>query len=111
MGCSGVQPWERATLTSYAMRADRDPLAVALPEAAGRVRSFFGREPLITYAMTPRDRERMWRGIGILGELAFAAIDGGELLHAQRKAEATAQEKMSAVTSGLSLPPGMKLPF
>ncbi len=42
-------------------------------EAAGRVRSFFGREPLITYAMTPRDRERMWRGIGILGELAFAA--------------------------------------
>lgn len=30
---------------------------------------------------------------------------------AQRKAEATAQEKMAAVTSGMSLPPGMKLPF
>ncbi|MGB3275707.1 MAG: YbaB/EbfC family nucleoid-associated protein [Castellaniella sp.] len=30
---------------------------------------------------------------------------------AQRKAEATSQEKMSAVTAGLSLPPGMKLPF
>ncbi|MFO1449967.1 MAG: DUF4266 domain-containing protein [Opitutaceae bacterium] len=32
VGCSGVQPWERATLTSYAMRADRDPLAVAMGE-------------------------------------------------------------------------------
>ena len=30
---------------------------------------------------------------------------------AQRKAETTAQEKMSAVTAGMSLPPGMKLPF
>jgi len=30
---------------------------------------------------------------------------------AQRKAEATSQEKMSAFTSGLNLPPGMKLPF
>src|SRR5690606_25512679 len=30
---------------------------------------------------------------------------------AQRKAEATAQEKMSAVTAGLSLPAGMKLPY
>ena len=27
------------------------------------------------------------------------------------KAEETAQEKMSSVTSGLPLPPGMKLPF
>ncbi len=30
---------------------------------------------------------------------------------AQRKAEAAAQEKMSAATAGLSLPPGMKMPF
>lgn len=30
---------------------------------------------------------------------------------AQRKAETTAQDKMSEVTSGMSLPPGMKLPF
>lgn len=30
---------------------------------------------------------------------------------AQRKAESTAQEKMSEVTSGMALPPGMKLPF
>ncbi len=30
---------------------------------------------------------------------------------AQRKAEATAQEKMSEVTAGMSLPAGMKLPF
>jgi DNA-binding protein YbaB len=30
---------------------------------------------------------------------------------AQRKAEAAAQEKMSAVTAGMSLPAGMKLPF
>lgn len=36
-GCSSpslvrVQPWERATLASYEMRADRDPLQVALAE-------------------------------------------------------------------------------
>lgn len=30
---------------------------------------------------------------------------------ALRKAEATAQEKMAGVTAGMSLPPGMKLPF
>jgi DNA-binding YbaB/EbfC family protein len=30
---------------------------------------------------------------------------------AQRKAEAAAQEKMSAVTAGMALPAGMKLPF
>lgn len=30
---------------------------------------------------------------------------------AQRKAEATSQEKMAEVTSGMSLPAGMKLPF
>jgi hypothetical protein len=27
-----VQPWERATLASYAMRPDRDPLEVAMAE-------------------------------------------------------------------------------
>jgi len=36
-GCSHpglvrVKPWERATLTGYAMRADRDPLHTALAE-------------------------------------------------------------------------------
>ena len=30
---------------------------------------------------------------------------------ARRKAEAAMQEKMKAVTAGLPLPPGMKLPF
>jgi hypothetical protein len=33
-GCSSVkvQPWERATLASYALRPDRDPLATAMAE-------------------------------------------------------------------------------
>lgn len=30
---------------------------------------------------------------------------------AARKAEATSQERMSSLTAGLPLPPGMKLPF
>ena len=30
---------------------------------------------------------------------------------AVRKAESTSQEKMAAVTAGMPLPPGMKLPF
>jgi nucleoid-associated protein EbfC len=49
-----------------------------------------------------------------------AAMDDKEMLEdliaaamndAVRKAEATAQEKMGAVTQGMPLPPGMKLPF
>lgn len=40
-GCGSVrvQPWERATLASYAMRPDRDPLATAAAE-----HTFFSRE-------------------------------------------------------------------
>jgi len=42
----------------------------------------------------------------MLEDLVAAAFND-----AARKAEATANEKMSAFTSGLNLPPGMKLPF
>jgi choline dehydrogenase-like flavoprotein len=42
-------------------------------DGGGEVRRWFGREPLLTYRMSARDRQRLWRGIGILGELAFAA--------------------------------------
>jgi hypothetical protein len=31
-GCATVKPWERATLGSYPMRSDRDPLHEALWE-------------------------------------------------------------------------------
>jgi DNA-binding YbaB/EbfC family protein len=49
-----------------------------------------------------------------------AAMDDKEMLEdliaaamndAVRKAETTTQEKMGAVTQGMPLPPGMKLPF
>lgn len=49
-----------------------------------------------------------------------AAMDDREMLEdlvaaalndAVRKAETTTQEKMGAVTQGMPLPPGMKLPF
>lgn len=42
----------------------------------------------------------------MLEDLVAAAFND-----ALRKAESTAQEKMSSVTAGLPLPPGMKLPF
>lgn len=42
----------------------------------------------------------------MLEDLVAAAFND-----ALRKAEATSQEKMSAATAGMSLPPGMKLPF
>ncbi|MDO5056966.1 MAG: YbaB/EbfC family nucleoid-associated protein [Lautropia sp.] len=42
----------------------------------------------------------------MLEDLVAAAVND-----ALRRAEATAQEKMSAVTAGLPLPPGFKLPF
>lgn len=42
----------------------------------------------------------------MLEDLIAAAMND-----AVRKVEATSQEKMAAVTAGLPLPPGMKLPF
>jgi len=42
----------------------------------------------------------------MLEDLVAAAFND-----AVRKAEATTQEKMSAITAGMPLPPGMKLPF
>lgn len=42
----------------------------------------------------------------ILEDLIVTACDD-----ARRKADRTAEEKMKAVTAGLPLPPGMKLPF
>jgi nucleoid-associated protein EbfC len=42
----------------------------------------------------------------MLEDLVAAAVND-----AVRKAEATSQEKMASITSGLPLPPGMKLPF
>ncbi len=42
-------------------------------DGGGRVMRWLAREPLVTYRMSARDRHRLWRGIGILGELAFAA--------------------------------------
>ena len=42
----------------------------------------------------------------MLEDLVAAAFND-----ALRKAESTSQEKMSAVTAGMPLPPGMKLPF
>lgn len=42
----------------------------------------------------------------MLEDLVAAAVND-----AMRKVEATTQEKMSGVTAGMPLPPGMKLPF
>jgi DNA-binding YbaB/EbfC family protein len=42
----------------------------------------------------------------MLEDLVAAAVND-----AIRKAEATTQERMASLTSGLPLPPGMKLPF
>jgi len=42
----------------------------------------------------------------MLEDLVAAAFND-----AARKAESTSQEKMAGFTSGLNLPPGMKLPF
>ena len=42
----------------------------------------------------------------MLEDLVAAAVND-----ALRKAEQTSQEKMSAVTAGLPLPPGFKMPF
>lgn len=41
-------------------------------EGGGRVRSGPGREPILTYAMAPRDLARLRRSITLMSELAFA---------------------------------------
>jgi len=69
---------------------------------------------LVTVVMTCRhDVKRVKIDPSLLGDdkemledLVAAAFND-----AVRKAEATTQEKMSGITSGLPLPPGMKLPF
>jgi hypothetical protein len=42
----------------------------------------------------------------MLEDLIAAALND-----ANRRAEATSQERMGSLTAGLPLPPGMKLPF
>jgi len=42
-------------------------------EGGGSVRRWLSREPLITYRMSARDRGRLFRGMQILGQMAFAA--------------------------------------
>ncbi len=42
-------------------------------EGSGVVRRWLGREPLVTYRMTERDRGRLLRALHILGDMAFAA--------------------------------------
>jgi DNA-binding YbaB/EbfC family protein len=44
--------------------------------------------------------------VGVLEDLIVAAVNDAKV-----KADAISQEKMSALTQGLPLPPGMKLPF
>lgn len=53
----------------------------------------------IDQALMEDDRE-------MLEDLITAAFND-----AVRKAEATSQEKMSSLTSGMGLPPGMQMPF
>jgi choline dehydrogenase-like flavoprotein len=42
-------------------------------DGGGRVHRWVSREPLVTYKMSARDRGRMWKGIQILGKMAFRA--------------------------------------
>jgi choline dehydrogenase-like flavoprotein len=42
-------------------------------DGGGRVHRWISREPLITYRMIERDRRRLFKGIQILGRMAFAA--------------------------------------
>jgi choline dehydrogenase-like flavoprotein len=42
-------------------------------DGGGRVHRWISREPLVTYRMSARDRGRMFKGIQILGKMAFRA--------------------------------------
>jgi len=47
--------------------------AMVHDEGSGAVRRWFGHEPLVTYRLAERDRDRLRRALEILGEMAFAA--------------------------------------
>ena len=47
--------------------------ALVHDEGGGRVHRWLSREPLVTYRMAARDRERIFHAIGILAEMALAA--------------------------------------
>lgn len=51
-------------------------------------------------------KELLGEDVSMLEDLVAAAVND-----ANRKAELVSKEKLSGVTQGLELPPGMKLPF
>ena len=62
-----------------------------------------GRHDVKTVKIAP---ELMSEEVSILEDLLAAAVND-----ANRKAERLSKEKLAGVTSGIELPPGMKLPF
>ena len=74
-------------------------------EGSGTIRRWIGREPLLTYRMAERDRPRIWRGIEILGEMAFAA-GAREVLLPIFGAEPV--KSLSALKAGLASFPSTK---
>ncbi len=87
------------------MQARLDSLAIEGESGAGMVRvTLSGKGELRAVRIDPRlaDPAEM----EMLQDLLVAAH-----AEARRKMEATAAEEMQKVTGGLSLPPGMKLPF
>ena len=62
-------------------------------DGGGRVHRWLSREPLVTYRMSARDRGRMFKGIQILGTMAFRAgarevmlpIFGSETIKSERE--------------------------
>lgn len=87
------------------MQAELDALRVEGSAGAGMVRVVLsGKGQMLGVAIDPKlanpDEMEM------LQDLIVAAH-----ADAKRKSEAAAAERMQAVTGGLQLPPGMKLPF
>ena len=87
------------------IQAELEQLVVEGQSGAGLVRvSMSAKGQMKGIAIDPslmREEERE-----ILEDLIVTACDD-----ARRKADRAAEEKMKAVTAGLPLPPGMKLPF
>ena len=98
---------KQAQLVQENMRKLQEQLAVMEVEGqagSGMVKVVMtGRHEVKRVTLDPRavadDRE-------MLEDLVAAAVND-----AVRKIEAVTQEKMSAATAGLPLPPGLKLPF
>jgi UDP-N-acetylglucosamine 2-epimerase (non-hydrolysing) len=106
--CLSVIPAKRRKVPIFHMEAGNRCFDMRVPEEINRRIVDHTADINLTYSSIAR--EYLLRE-GLPPDSIGHRLQGKPFIDAIRKAEATASEKMSNMTSGMSLPPGFKLPF